>query len=326
MAHQIEQHDTILSVRETPWHKLGTVIPSYVGPAEAARLGGLDWVAEEAPVEFSTGDLLAGTHYQHPARSHKVIYRTLLDGTPLTLGVVGQHYRSIQPAEMLETLEALIAESGEQLRIETCGTLRNSKVGWFQAVTPGSVMIADDPHIPYLLCANSWDSSGSMILNAGKQRVVCANTLAWSLARAQTSFSIRPPANAMDRVKQAREALQLVAVADAEFQAEVQALIGVPITRHYFDWYVETLFPSTPTASDQTLRNVTAQRDAVRAIWEDPNGPVAHIKDTRYGALMAASDYELWSKRRKNRAEAQALSVIRGQQPILARARSLIGH
>ena len=41
MGHQIEEHDTMLSVRETPWHKLGTVIPDYVSAQEAARLGGL---------------------------------------------------------------------------------------------------------------------------------------------------------------------------------------------------------------------------------------------------------------------------------------------
>lgn len=102
MGHQIEQHDTILSVRETPWHKLGTVIPDYVSPAEAAQLGGLDWVAEEAPVEFSTGSIWERTH---AAESHKVIYRTLPDGTPLTLGVVGKNYRAIQPAEMLAIID-----------------------------------------------------------------------------------------------------------------------------------------------------------------------------------------------------------------------------
>lgn len=37
MAHEIEEHDTMMSVRQTPWHRLGTVIPDYTTPEDAAR-------------------------------------------------------------------------------------------------------------------------------------------------------------------------------------------------------------------------------------------------------------------------------------------------
>ena len=337
MGHQIEEHDTMLSVRETPWHKLGTVIPDYVSAQEAARLGGLTFEVLEAPVEYAA----EWAQETQVASDHKVLYRTLARPEPalpserraLTLGVVGSKYQVVQPAAMIEILETILEVAETPIKIETCGTLRNSKVGWFQVVMPEGVTIADDPHVPYLLIANSWDGSTALRMIAGQTRVVCANTLAWAIGGAQTSFSVRHTANANGRIAQARDALQLAARANDAFQREVQEMISTPFSTDRFNAMLGKVLPVPMTAAgepDVTRKSAITRtldaREKIMGIWEDSNGPVANIKGTAYGAVMAVSDYELWGARRKNRAEAQALSVIRGKQPLTAHARTLARH
>ncbi len=331
MAHEIEEHDTMMSVRQTPWHRLGTVIPDYTTPEDAARLGGLDFTVKESPVEY--GCVIRPVEAPHDRRhitapDHKVLYREYYGSPeyplrPLTLGVVGSKYQVVQPEAMTEFLEAIVEAADEPLKIETCGTLRNSKIGWFQAVMPDAIQIDDDPHVPYILIANSWDGATALRVLTGQTRVVCANTLAWAIRGAQTSFAIRHTSNAKGRIQEAREALKMVALASGQFQADVEELLRTPFTDQKFDGLAYDALRTKHLTSPRTDARFKNRLDQARAIWDDPNGPVANIKGTAYGAVMAISDYELWGTTRKDRAVSQAMSVLREKQPLLASARAL---
>ena len=74
--------ESMFSVRETPWHGLGTVIQDAVNSEEALKLAGLDWEIIQVPVE-----------YKGIATGHQFNIRSSDD--PVT-GVVGARYKPVQ--------------------------------------------------------------------------------------------------------------------------------------------------------------------------------------------------------------------------------------
>ena len=58
MAHMIE---TMFSVREKPWHGLGTIVMEAPASAEALKLAGLDWTVVQEPVYTDNQELISLT-------------------------------------------------------------------------------------------------------------------------------------------------------------------------------------------------------------------------------------------------------------------------
>ena len=50
MAHQIEKNDSLFSVKETPWHGLGTILDGAPSIEEALIASKLDWEVKTIPV------------------------------------------------------------------------------------------------------------------------------------------------------------------------------------------------------------------------------------------------------------------------------------
>ena len=72
--------DTMFSVKEKPWHKLGTVVETAPTVREAIKLAGLDWKVELRPLCTNENELTVIT-------SHNTIVK---EGTISVLGIVGQ--------------------------------------------------------------------------------------------------------------------------------------------------------------------------------------------------------------------------------------------
>ena len=49
--------ETMFSVREKPWHGLGTVVAEAPGSKEALRLAGLDWEVSQHPIFTRHGEI-----------------------------------------------------------------------------------------------------------------------------------------------------------------------------------------------------------------------------------------------------------------------------
>ena len=64
MSHEIEilsdGTGSFYSARETPWHRLGVVMPEAVGPGEALRLARADYEVFKSPVRYAAGTELVG--------------------------------------------------------------------------------------------------------------------------------------------------------------------------------------------------------------------------------------------------------------------------
>lgn len=154
--------ETMFSVRETPWHGLGTIIQDAPDSKEAIKLAGLNWRVIQSDVLCKVDG--------SPIPGFKANIR---DTDGKVLGLVTDRYRIVQNEEAFAFTDALL---GEGVRYETAGALSSGKRVWMLAKLEDRI-ITDEKVSPYLVFTNSHDGSGAIKVAITPVRVVCQNTL-----------------------------------------------------------------------------------------------------------------------------------------------------
>ena len=72
--------ETMMYVREKPWHGLGTMVTEAPTSADALRFAGLDWTVKQEPVYNARGGIINGYRANVRDSDHSV------------LGIVGDRY------------------------------------------------------------------------------------------------------------------------------------------------------------------------------------------------------------------------------------------
>lgn len=240
MAHDITQRANgfaeMAFTGTTPWHGLGQRVTEGATIEEWQTAAGLDWQAIEAPVQYQMGE--GGRTMAYPEK--KVLYR---NDTGAPLSVVGDGYKTVQPAEVLEFFRDM-ADSW-QWTIHTAGSLKGGRKIWALArnhtegdVTPGDRVRGN------LLLATSLDGSLATVAAMTAIRVVCANTL--RLALADTAG------------KRVRVSHRSVFDADA-------AKSAVGVARESFDQFMERA-----RRMAETPCHVNEARDILRQLFGQP--------------------------------------------------------
>lgn len=171
MSHEIMARDSMFSANgETPWHKLGRVIPGQVRTAaDAIAAAGLDWHVSLAALRTDLG------------ADVPMARAVVRDDTAEVLGVVGTGFRVLQNRDAFAAFDPWAAEG--ILTYETAGSLRNGGRVWILArLALDSMSIGKgDDVAAFALLAHGHDGSLAIRVKGTCVRVVCANTLAASL-------------------------------------------------------------------------------------------------------------------------------------------------
>ena len=97
--------ESMMYVREKPWHGLGTQVEEAPTSADALRLAGLDWTVEQRNIQVCGGSKI---------RNYKANIRDS-DGT--VLGVVTDRYKIVQNTDAFEFTDSLIAAKSIMRRL-----------------------------------------------------------------------------------------------------------------------------------------------------------------------------------------------------------------
>lgn len=164
MAHLIMENDNMFSVRQKPWHGLGTVVETAPTIEEGIKLANLDWTVDLKEVAVD-GNIVKG--YKAAMRSD----------TNTCLGVVSDQYKILQNTEAFEFFQPFL--DTEVASLETAGSLKNGKRVWVLAKINRDDMIIDkdDRVEKYILLSNSHDGTAAIKVGYCPIRVVCNNTL-----------------------------------------------------------------------------------------------------------------------------------------------------
>src|SRR6202035_1296330 len=214
MSHGITSKDSLYSVREMPWHRLGVVLDEYPKSIdEALEKAGLGW-------KVSYGDVLVvkrpewtddfGVKHEPeliPAKGFKANVR---EDTGDVLGIVSDEYEVADNRAAFAFLDALI---NSEMHFETAGSLWGGRRVWVLARLPEYVELGGDLSATYVYVANSHDGSMAVTAAVTPIRIVCANTLGAALRAsehgiaAQRTFRFRHMGDLQAKFAEARQVL-----------------------------------------------------------------------------------------------------------------------
>lgn len=271
MAHLVE---SMFSVRETPWHGLGTIVNEAPTSAEAIKLAGLDWDVVSNPVFDANGNEISG--YKANTRS--------TDNS--VLGIVSNKYKIVQNKEAFEFTDNLI-ESGD-VKYETAGSLKNGRQIWLLAKMPEKNILGDK-FDPYICFSNTHDGTGAIKVCMTPIRVVCNNTLNFALSNATRTWSTKHMGDMAGKIHEAKITLGLANKYMDELTIAADKYANTKITDTEIEAVLNDLFPvDLNEDTKRKINNVQEIKDAFYVCYNMPD--IAKFKGTQYGVINAMSD------------------------------------
>lgn len=267
--------ETMFSVRERPWHGLGTVVESAPSSKEALELAGLDWQVHQKDISVLWGRTIPG--YKANVR----------DTDGVVLGVVTDKYRVVQNEDAFAFTDELL---GEGVKYETAGSLNGGRKVWILARLPREYVISGERISPYLVFSNTHDGSGAIRVAITPIRVVCNNTLNLALARAERSFSMFHTGNINEKFEEAKKTLFMADTYMEELGKEFERLRSIKVSDAQVEEYVNMLIPLDEDATATQIKNArTLRNDILTRYFDAPDLKV--LGKNAYRFVNAASDF-----------------------------------
>jgi phage/plasmid-like protein (TIGR03299 family) len=278
MAHEIEK---MFSVRETPWHGLGTIVSEAPSTEQAIELAGLNWKVEKEALFLKDGNVA-------PA------FALLRDSDRRVLSVVGKSYTPLQNDEAFRWFNPFV-ESGE-CSLETAGSLRQGERVWILAKlnrTPIDVGSGDLVN-KFLLLSNGHDGLIAARVSLTPIRVVCANTLAMAHGSGQSKFMrVRHSSKIVETLDKVRD---IINTANASFEATAEQyryLATRAINTKDLEQYVKKVFALPEIAESERAQTFQDHlMSDITKLFEYGRGQeLASAKGTMWGAYNAVTEY-----------------------------------
>jgi phage/plasmid-like protein (TIGR03299 family) len=169
MAHMVE---TMAYAGETPWHGLGVAVSNDLTPQQMMQKAGLDWTVEkhDSFAFIQVGDDRIPTGQQALVRSS--------DNKVLTN--VGEGWNPVQNEEAFSFFNEFVLAG--DMEMHTAGSLKDGKMVWALAKIKDSFDVLQGDQVDsYLLFSNPHQYGKSIDVRFTPVRVVCNNTLTFSL-------------------------------------------------------------------------------------------------------------------------------------------------
>lgn len=266
--------ETMMYVREKPWHGLGTRVEEAPTSADALRLAGLDWTVDRHDVHLPTGAVIP--NYKANVRS----------SDRSVLGVVSDQYKIVQNADAFAFTDALIG-GDVPVRYDTAGSLRGGRKIWLLAKLPDTEIVGDKTE-PYLCFSNTHDGSGAIRVCMTPVRVVCNNTLNIALNGAKRAWSVRHTGDIQAKLHEARMCLDMANKYMDKLAVYADHLANKTVKDEEIAKILNEMFPVTEESTDREKQNAEKARTEYMVCYFAPD--IAKFKGTAWGALNAMSD------------------------------------
>ena len=264
--------ESMMYVREKPWHGLGTHVEEAPTSADALRIAGLDWNVVQRNIQVYGGAKIK--NYRANVRDS--------DGT--VLGVVSDRYKIVQNAEAFEFTDSLI---GGDVRYETAGSLNGGRKIWLLARLPETEIVGDKTE-PYLCFTNTHDGSGAIRVCMTPIRVVCNNTLNLALGSARRAWSVRHTGDMASKMHEARVCLEMASAYMNDLSQTADRLANTTVTRDRLREILDEMFPVTEESTDREKQNIQKLKNEYMVCYFAPD--ILKFRGTAWGAVNAMSD------------------------------------
>lgn len=271
---------------------------------------GMNYTINERPIAVITNRLIDDP--THPAdfpmipeapKYEKITGKKVLtrSDTEDVLSVVTDRYKVVQPHTIMEFFRDLIGE--RSFKMHTAGVLAGGKRVWALAETGKEFAVKGlDKLGAYLLLATAYDGKFSTTAQFTSIRVVCNNTLGFSLSKGekQNEGIVRIP-HSMDFVGQdVKNELGLLGEQGWEkFQSNVIKLADVTVTkRQAVEFFLELLGVNEEEAA--AGKQLISAKKLIAFYESGPGSQFVGSKNTTWGLVNAVSFFTDHGRRAHN--------------------------
>jgi len=230
------------------------VVEEAPTPEDALRIAGIDWRVKKqvmctlnpaAPVPGATG-----AFYTQSCPGGAIVRQD----TGRVLGVVGDDYTPFQNSDLAE----LAYSVSKDALVESAGTLKHGKQV-FMLLKAGEFAIGlgtQDTTKTYALLSTSHDGTQAIRVYPTSVRVVCNNTLSYSLKDARRGYSVRHTGDLAGKLVDLRNALQGLEEDTQDHVAKCEALANKPLSQEelkgfFLDVYQRAYAPIIANPKDR---------------------------------------------------------------------------
>jgi phage/plasmid-like protein (TIGR03299 family) len=172
MSHEVE---TMAYAGEVPWHGLGVQVRNDLTPEQMMVKAGLDWSVEKEDMYLSSGQKVNGKKALVRSSDEKI------------LDIIGDDWNPVQNIEAFEFFNDYVMAG--DMDMETAGSLKGGKNVFALAKVKESFSINGDDQVDnYLLFSNPHEYGKAIDIRMTAVRVVCHNTLTFSLQSSSANF------------------------------------------------------------------------------------------------------------------------------------------
>lgn len=276
MAHMIMENDSMFSVRQVPWHGIGTIVEEAPTSGDALRIAGLDWNVEQTPVFTNEGIEIPGYKANRRSTDSSI------------LGIVSDKYKVVQNTEAFEFTDAMVGETEDGVvKYETAGSLCGGKRIWLLAKMP-TQKVLDDEVDPYMFFANSHDGTGAIKIGMTPVRIVCNNTLNIAINTAKRSWSTKHIGDMQSKLEEAKLCLQMASAYMTNLDIEADRLANAKLHEEEIDKILDEMFPVDDKTTERKKNNIIQFKQNFWKAYDMPD--ITKFGESAWRGVNAMSD------------------------------------
>ena len=269
MSAGLLEYDWMLSVKERPWHGIGSVIEDAPNSEDAIKMAKLDWKVKQYAVKAN--GITLDNYFAN--------IRTDLN---IPLGVVKGRYKIVQNVEAFDFVDDIVGNDEIECKYETAGSLFNGKRIFLLVKLPNKELLGDEVE-NYLFFTNSHDGTSSLMAGITNVRVVCNNTLQMAIKGSKRTWSCRHTMNITEKKQQAKESLGLAVKYMDSMNDMAEKLYQVKIDEEIF-------FRNLFDKSNMVEKNKEEMIERIHLIYNEKDD-LQNFKGTGWGMYNAVADF-----------------------------------
>lgn len=289
MSHEIGQtngQSDVAYVGDTPWHGLGQKLNGDESLDQWRIAAGLNWQVDA----HDTFTKVEGSEILIPGK--KTLVRS--DNQKI-FEVVSDRYKIVQPEEITAFYDDLIRDQG--FKMHTAGALKGGCVIWALAEIGEEFTLPGKDRVEnFMLLTTSFDKKSATRAQFTSVRVVCNNTLRYSLATGQDFVSIVH--NKKFDADEVKEQLDLRHDGWSQFKDGAIELVKFKMDdQSAIDFFINVLGDPEMGLDDQVnRRSIINVFDLYRG--QGKGATLKSSANTLWGALNAVTELQDWHKGR----------------------------
>ena len=275
--------ESMFSVREMPWHRLGLVLDKPPTMAEAIIQAGLDWEVTMADVQAVLERPFGEEELKHivEAPKFKAIcrdgrYQAGIPKEPQLYAIVTDRYRPLQNKDAFDFFQPMVDRG--LVTLETAGSLKMGKIIWVLAKLADDLVVGqirnkagkmvDDQIGQYLLVYNIHDGKTAARIAFTPIRVVCYNTLNVSLSAEISHYLVKHTGAVDQKVRRISVNVADVLHAYRLIGQAFQELATIQVPLQQVDDFLAHMFPVLDPTDPKSVDLAVLKSEKVKANLE----------------------------------------------------------